>query len=276
MPIKTYKPTTPGRRQFTTLVRNTVTASTPEKKLTKPLSKNAGRNNRGKITCRHRGGGNKRKYRLIDFKSDKINIPATVKTIEYDPNRTANIALITYSDGEKRYILAPEKLAVGDKIICAPNAELKVGCRLQLKNIPTGFQIHNIELNPGKGGQIVRSAGSSAQVIGNDGSKIQIKLPSSSIILVDENCMATIGIVSNADHSNVSIGKAGRKRWMGKRPKVRGKAMNPCDHPHGGGEGRTSIGLKYPKTPWGKHALGVKTRKLRKYSDKRILKNRKK
>lgn len=276
MPVKSLKPNTPGRRQMTLLVNDTITATKPNKKLIVALKKNAGRNNRGVITCRHRGGGSRRHYRLIDFKGDKINIPGTVQSIEYDPNRSANIALVCYADGEKKYILAPDGLKVSEKIIINPKAELKIGNRLQLKNIPTGFNIHNLELTPGRGGQIVRSAGTSAMVIGRDGLKIQVKLPSSSIILVPDNCFATIGQVSNLDHSNVNIGKAGRTRHFGRRPQVRGKAMNPVDHPHGGGEGRNSIGLKYAKTPWGAHALGVKTRKIRKYSSKRIIKDRRK
>ncbi len=276
MPVKSLKPNTPGRRQMTLLVNDTLTTAKPNKKLLVPLKKNAGRNNRGVITCRHRGGGSRRHYRLIDFKGDKININGVVQTIEYDPNRSANIALICYVDGEKRYILAPDGLKVSEKIITSPKAELKIGNRMQLKNIPTGFSIHNIELTPGRGGQIVRSAGTSAMVIGRDGLLIQVKLPSSSIILIPENCMATIGQVSNLDHSNIKIGKAGRTRHFGRRPKVRGKVMNPVDHPHGGGEGRNSIGLKYAKTPWGAHALGVKTRKIRKYSNARIVKGRRK
>lgn len=277
MPVKILKPTTNARRQMTHLINDTLTTKKPtSKKLLKSLKKNGGRNNRGLITCRHRGGGSRRQYRLIDFRGDKIDITATVKTIEYDPNRSANIALICYQDGEKRYILAPQDLKVGDKIINTPKGELKIGNRLQIKNIPTGFFVHNIELNAGRGGQIVRSAGSSAQIIGNENDKIQIKLPSGAIIVVNGLCMASIGIVSNPDYSNVSIGKAGRTRWLGRRPKVRGKAMNPVDHPHGGGEGRNSIGLKYAKTPWGAHALGVKTRKIRKYSNASIVKGRKK
>ncbi|MFA4930637.1 MAG: 50S ribosomal protein L2 [Patescibacteria group bacterium] len=276
MAIKSYKPTTPGRRQMTVLTREDISNNKPAKKLTQILKKKAGRNNRGVITCRHRGGGSKRQYRLVDFKQDKFDIPATVKEIEYDPNRTASIALIVFADGEKRYILAPIGLKVGDQIINANKCELKTGNRLQLKNIPTGFNIYNVELKLFSGGQIVRSAGTSAQIIGRDGDKIQVKLPSQSVILVDKNCRATIGIVSNPDHINVKIGKAGRTRWLGRRPKVRGKAMNPCDHPHGGGEGGSSIGMKYPKTPWGAHALGVKTRKIRKYSNQRIVKGRKK
>ncbi|MFZ5392136.1 MAG: 50S ribosomal protein L2 [Patescibacteria group bacterium] len=276
MSVKSFRPNTPGRRQMTMLVNNTITVSKPTKKLLVPLKKNAGRNNRGIITCRHRGGGSRRQYRLIDFKGNKLNISGTIKSIEYDPNRSANIALVCYPDGDKRYMIAPEGLKTGDKVIVSPKAELKIGNRLQLKNIPTGFNIHNIELSPQRGGQIVRSAGSSAMVIGRDGSKIQVKLPSSSIILIPEDCMATIGQVSNLDHSNVKIGKAGRTRHFGRRPKVRGKVMNPVDHPHGGGEGRNSIGLKYAKTPWGAHALGVKTRKMRKYSQTRIIKDRRK
>lgn len=276
MTIKTYKPITPGRRQMTVLSNEETTTKKPEKKLTSVMSKNAGRNNRGVITCRNRGGGSKRKYRMVDFKQDKLDIPATVKEIEYDPNRTANIALLVFADGEKRYVLAPIGLKVGDKVIASNKSELKTGNRLQLKNIPTGFNIYNVELNLNRGGQIVRSAGTSAQVIGRDGEKIQVKLPSQTVILVNENCMATIGTVSNPEHANVKIGKAGRTRWQGRRPKVRGKAKNPCDHPHGGGEGGSSIGMKYPKTPWGAHALGVKTRKIKKYSNKRIVKGRKK
>nr|HPH78627.1 50S ribosomal protein L2 [bacterium] len=222
-----------------------------------------------------RGGGVKRKYRQIDFKRDKRNIVGIVQTIEYDPNRSANIALVSYMDGEKRYIIAPQHLKPGDKIVSASKAELNVGNHLELQYIPTGFNIHNVELSLGKGGQIVRSAGTFAQVLGRDHDKIQVKLPSSVVMLIDKRCTATIGAVSNPDHSNVTIGKAGRSRWLGKRPEVRGKAMNPVDHPHGGGEGGCPIGLKYAKTPWGAHALGVKTRKLKKYSDQRITKRRK-
>jgi large subunit ribosomal protein L2 len=260
---------------MTVLVRDEITTNTPYKKLTSHQSKSAGRNNRGIITIRHRGGGAKQKYRQIDFKRDKHNIGATVETIEYDPNRSASIALVSYLDGEKRYIIAPQGLKPGDKIMSAAKTELTVGNHLELQNIPTGFNIHNIELTLGKGGQIVRSAGTFAQVLGRDKGKIQVKLPSSVVMLLDKKCTATIGSVSNPDHANVTIGKAGRNRWLGNRPKVRGKAMNPVDHPHGGGEGGCPIGLKYAKTPWGAHALGVKTRKLKKYSDKRITKRRK-
>lgn len=276
MPVQSVKPTSNARRQMTFLVKDTITKHHPTKKLVKPLPKHAGRNNRGVITSRHRGGGSRRKYRLVDFFGDKTGINAVVQSIEYDPNRSANIALICYEDGEKRYIIAPHDLKIGDKILSADKTELKIGNRLQLKNIPTGFFIHNIEINTGRGGQIVRSAGTSAQIIGQEGAKIQVKLPSGAIILIDSNCLASIGIVSNADHSNVSIGKAGRTRHLGRRPKVRGKAMNPVDHPHGGGEGRNSIGLKYAKTPWGAHALGVKTRKAKKYSNLRLIRGRKK
>ncbi len=275
MPTKSYKPTTPGRRQMTVLVHDEITTDRPYKKLTSSQSKTAGRNNRGIITTRHRGGGVKRKYRQIDFKRDKRNIVGIVQTIEYDPNRSANIALVSYMDGEKRYIIAPQHLKPGDKIVSASKAELNVGNHLELQYIPTGFNIHNVELSLGKGGQIVRSAGTFAQVLGRDHDKIQVKLPSSVVMLIDKRCTATIGAVSNPDHSNVTIGKAGRSRWLGKRPEVRGKAMNPVDHPHGGGEGGCPIGLKYAKTPWGAHALGVKTRKLKKYSDQRITKRRK-
>nr|HPN67074.1 50S ribosomal protein L2 [bacterium] len=237
MPTKSYKPTTPGRRQMTVLVHDEITTDRPYKKLTSSQSKTAGRNNRGIITTRHRGGGVKRKYRQIDFKRDKRNIVGIVQTIEYDPNRSANIALVSYMDGEKRYIIAPQHLKPGDKIVSASKAELNVGNHLELQYIPTGFNIHNVELSLGKGGQIVRSAGTFAQVLGRDHDKIQVKLPSSVVMLIDKRCTATIGAVSNPDHSNVTIGKAGRSRWLGKRPEVRGKAMNPVDHPHGGGEG---------------------------------------
>jgi len=276
MAVKTYKPTTPGRRQMSVLGNETITKDKPTKKLLKPLKKTGGRNNRGRITARNRGGGARKKYREIDFKSDKLNIPATVKTIEYDPNRSANIALISYKDGTKRYILAPQEINVGDEILAAEKTELKSGNRLQIKHIPTGYNIHNIELQPGKGGQVVRSAGTYGQVIGRDKGRIQVRIPSRSVLLLEGECMATLGTVSNPDHANVTIGKAGRKRWLGRRPKVRGKAKNPCDHPHGGGEGRSPIGLKYPKTPWGAHALGVRTRKVKKYSDSRIIKGRRK
>jgi len=276
MSVKSFKPTTPGRRQMTVLANETLTTSQPVKKLLKPLKKTGGRNNKGRITARNRGGGHRQKYRLIDFKSVKLNIPAVVKTIEYDPIRSANIALICYKDGTKKYMLAPQEINVGDEIITAEKTDLKPGNRLQIKHIPTGYNIHNIELQPGKGGQIVRAAGTAGQVIGSDQGKIQVRIPSRSVLLLEGGCMATIGTVSNPDHGNISIGKAGRNRWLGRKPKVRGKAKNPVDHPHGGGEGRNSIGLKYPKTPWGAHALGVSTRKVKKYSDSRIVKSRRK
>ncbi len=275
MPTKSFKPTTPSRRQMTVLVNDTITTKKPAKSLTKGMSKSAGRNNRGVITARNRGGGNKKKYRTIDFKRDKLNITAKIETIEYDPNRSANIALVSYKDGEKRYIIAPLDIHVGDKIVSAPKTELTTGNHLEIQNIPTGYDIHNVELSPNKGGQIVRSAGTSAQVIGRDKGKIQIKLPSGVVMVLEPTCRATLGAVSNTDHGNITLGKAGRSRWLGRRPKVRGKAKNPVDHPHGGGEGGSPIGMKYPKTPWGAHALGVKTRKVKKYSDKRITKRRK-
>jgi large subunit ribosomal protein L2 len=276
MAVKTFKPITPGRRQMTVLGNETLTTSQPEKKLLKPLKKKGGRNNQGRITARNRGGGHRQKYREIDFKIDKLNIPATVKTIEYDPNRSANIAMICYQDGTKRYIIAPQNITIGDEIIAAEKTELKIGNRLQIKHIPTGYDIHNIEIKPGKGGQIVRSAGTAGQVIGHDKGLIQVKIPSHAVLLLAGECMATIGTVSNFDHANVTIGKAGRQRWLGNRPKVRGKAKNPVDHPHGGGEGRSPIGMKYAKTPWGAHALGVRTRKVKKYSNSRIVKTRRK
>lgn len=276
MAIKKLKPTTPGRRGMSTISYDSLLKKRPEKKLTSVLKKTAGRDNRGTISIRRRGGRHKRKYRVIDFKrSDKLGVPAIVKTIEYDPNRSAFIALLYYSDGEKRYILAPEKLKIGDKVITNEKTKMKAGNRLQIKNIPTGFSIYNIELNPGKGGQIVRSAGSSAKLMSLEGRLAQIQLPSGEIRLVNKDCYATIGTVSNCDHTHVKIGKAGRSRWLGKRPKVRGKAMNPCDHPHGGGEGGSPIGLKHPKTPWGTPALGVKTRKRKKKSNIFIVRTRK-
>lgn len=276
MPVKVLKPTSPGRRNISISDFSVLTKKKPEKSLLSGKKKCAGRNNYGRLTVRHRGGGHKRRYRMIDFKmTDKQGIPATVKAIEYDPNRTAYIALICYADGEKRYILAPEKVKEGDKIICGEKAKVKVGNRIPLKNIPVGFAVHNVELHRGKGGQIVRSAGSSAKVVSVEGELAQIQLPSKEIRLVDKNCYASIGVVSNVDHSNLRIGKAGRSRWLGRRPQVKGKNMNPCDHPHGGGEGHSPIGLKQPKTPWGMPALGFKTRK-RKYSDSLILRRRKK
>jgi len=276
--MKQYKSTTPGRRQMTGIdFKKILTATKPYKALTKTLKKKAGRNKQGRITVRHRGGGHKRKYRIVDFKRDKMDIPAKVETIEYDPNRSAFICLVTYKDGEKRYILAPQDIKVGDEIITAEKAPLKPGNRMALKNIPVGTPVYNIELVPGKGGKIVRSAGTSAQVMAHEGGYTYLTLPSSEVRMVPQEAMATVGVVSNPEHRFVTIGKAGRARWLGIRPTVRGSAMNPVDHPHGGGEGRAPIGLrKGPKTPWGKQAYGVKTRKKKKYSDKFIIKRRKK
>lgn len=273
--MKRYKPTTPGRRGMTTVDYSVLTEKKPEKKLTKKLTPKSGRGYLGRITVRHQGGGHKKKYRLVDFKRcDKMNIPAKVASIEYDPNRSCFIALLFYQDGEKRYILAPNKLKMGDEVICQEKAPVHIGNRMELKNIIPGSQVYNIELTPKKGGQIVRSAGASAQVMAREGGFVHLKFPSGEIRMVNENCMASLGQLSNYEHNTVVIGKAGRSRWMGRRPTVRGSAMNPCDHPHGGGENRQSIGLRRgPKTPWGKLAYGVKTRK-KKYSDKLIVKKR--
>ena len=273
MAIRNYKPTTPGRRKMSTLVNEEITKSTPEKSLTVTLNKRAGRNNQGKITVRHQGGGVKRKYRIIDFKRNKFDIPGKVTSIEYDPNRTANIALITYKDGEKRYILAPKTIKVGDVIVASENADIKVGNALPLMNIPVGTVVHNIELRPGKGGEIARSAGNSAQILGREGKYVMLRLSSGEQRKVLGTCMATIGEVGNEDSSLVKLGKAGRKRHMGIRPTVRGSVMNPKDHPHGGGEGRAPVGRKAPMTPWGKPALGRKTR-AKKHSDKLIVRRR--
>ena len=267
MAIKKYKPTTPGRRNMTALVREDITTNKPEKSLTESISKKGGRNNTGRITTRHQGGGHKRLYRIIDFKRDKENIPAKVATIEYDPNRSAHIALVVYADGEKRYIIAPRGLKVGMEIISGPEADIKVGNAKQLQFIPEGTTIHNIELKPNKGGQLARSAGASAQIVGADGKYVTVRLSSGEVRKVLGTCRATIGQVGNEDHSLVVIGKAGRSRWMGKRSAVRGSAMNPIDHPHGGGEGRTGVGRVAPMTPWGKKALGVKTRRKSKNND---------
>ena len=274
MGIKTFNPYTPSRRHMTTMDRAEITAATPEKSLTVSVKKNAGRNSQGKITVRHRGGGSRRKYRIIDFKRNKDGIPATVKTIEYDPNRTANIALISYADGQKAYILAPEGLKVGQKIMNGPEAEIAVGNALPLQNIPVGSQVHNIELYPGKGGQLVRSAGNSAQLMAKEGKYATLRLPSGEMRMVPIVCRATIGVVGNGEHALVNIGKAGRKRHMGIRPTVRGSVMNPNDHPHGGGEGKTGIGRPGPCTPWGKPALGLKTRKKNNKSNKLIVRRR--
>ncbi|SHJ66217.1 LSU ribosomal protein L2P [Dethiosulfatibacter aminovorans DSM 17477] len=275
MGIKKFRPTSPALRQMTVSTFEEITTTEPEKSLLAPLKKNAGRNVRGKITVRHRGGGNKRKYRIIDFKRNKDGVPGKVATIEYDPNRSANIALINYADGEKRYIIAPNKIKVGDQILSGPTADIKVGNALKLKNIPVGTIIHNIELKAGKGAQLVRSAGNSAQLMAKEDKYAQVRLPSGEVRLVSVECKATIGQVGNLDHENITIGKAGRKRHMGIRPTVRGSVMNPNDHPHGGGEGRAPIGRPSPVTPWGKPALGFKTRQKNKKSDKMIVKKRK-
>ncbi len=273
MALKTYRPTTPGRRSMTGATFEEITKSKPEKSLVVALKKKAGRNSRGKITVRHRGGGSKQNLRIIDFKRDKIGVPGKVAAIEYDPNRSARIALIYYIDGEKRYILAPLGLNVGDIIKSGDGAEIKPGNTLPLKLIPSGTLIHNIELQPGKGGQLVRSAGMAAQIVALEGEYALIRLPSGESRRIPSNCLATIGQLSNVDHQGIKLGKAGRKRWLGWRPSVRGSAMTPRDHPHGGGEGRSPIGLPGPKTPWGKPALGYKTRK-HKASDKLIVKRR--
>ena len=273
MAIRNYKPTTPGRRKMSTLINEEITTNTPEKSLVVTMRKNGGRNNQGKITVRHQGGGVKRKYRIIDFKRNKLNVPGTVSSIEYDPNRTANIALINYADGEKRYIIAPKKLAVGQVIEASENADIKVGNALPIMNIPVGTMIHNIELRPGKGGELARSAGSSAQILGREGNYVMVRLSSGEQRKILATCMATVGEVGNEDSSLVKVGKAGRKRHMGIRPTVRGSVMNPNDHPHGGGEGRAPVGRKAPMTPWGKPALGLKTRK-KKQSDKFIVRRR--
>lgn len=274
MGIKTYRPYTPSRRQMTGSDFAEVTKTTPEKSLLAPWSRNAGRNNQGKITVRHRGGGAKRKYRVIDFKRRKDGIAATVIGIEYDPNRTANIALICYADGEKAYILAPEGLKDGMKVMNGPDAEVRVGNCLPLSAIPVGTQVHNIEMYPGKGGQMVRSAGNGAQLMAKEGKYATLRLPSGEMRMVPIDCRASIGAVGNGDHSLINIGKAGRKRHMGFRPTVRGSVMNPNDHPHGGGEGKTGIGRPGPSTPWGKPALGLKTRKKHKQSNKMIVRRR--
>ena len=273
MAIKNYKPTTPGRRGMSTLANEEITKKTPEKSLLAKLKKHSGRNNQGRITTRHQGGGAKRKYRIIDFKRDKRDIEGTVVGIEYDPNRTANIALIAYADGEKRYILAPKGLTDGMKVSAGEKADIKVGCSLPIMNIPVGTIIHNIELRPGKGGELARSAGTSAQILGREGKYVMVRLSSGEQRKVLGTCYATVGEVGNEDYSLVNIGKAGRKRHMGVRPTVRGSVMNPNDHPHGGGEGRAPIGRKGPVTPWGKPALGYKTRK-KKNSDKLIVRRR--
>ena len=274
MATKTYKPTTPGRRGMSVIDYSGLSKVEPEKSLLAPMNKKAGRNSYGRITVRHRGGGNRRKYRIIDFKRNKTGVPATVLTLEYDPNRSAHIALVQYEDGEKRYIVAPVGLKVGDVVTSGEEADIKPGNALPLSNIPTGTFIHNVELYPGKGAQLARSAGTMAQLMGKENKMALIRLPSGEMRNVPLNCMATIGQVGNVEHENVKIGKAGRKRHMGWRPTVRGSVMNPCDHPHGGGEGKSPIGRPGPVTPWGKPALGYKTRKSHNRSDQFIVKRR--
>ena len=274
MPIKSFRPTTPSRRFMTVSTFEEVTTDKPERSLVEDLRKQAGRNVHGRITVRHRGGGEKRKYRIIDFKRNKDGIPAKVATIEYDPNRSANIALLFYADGEKRYIIAPVALKVGDTVTSGPDADIKTGNALPIRNIPLGTLIHNIELLPGKGGQLVRSAGNSAQLMAKEGKYAQVRLPSGETRMIPMDAKATIGQVGNVDHENIVIGKAGRKRHMGIRPTVRGAAMNPVDHPHGGGEGKAPVGRPGPVTPWGKPANGAKTRKHKNQSNKFIIKRR--
>ncbi len=273
MPTKVYKPTSPGRRGMSVSTFEEITRTTPEKSLLRPLKKQAGRNFRGKITVRHRGGGHKRRYRVIDFKRDKSGVPGRVDSIEYDPNRSARIALVVYADGEKRYIIAPLGLKVGDMVMAGPDAEVRLGNALPINNIPVGTTIHNIELHMGKGGQMARAAGTSAQLLAKEGRYAHVRLPSGEVRLVNVNCMATIGQVGNTEHGNISLGKAGRKRWLGFRPSVRGSAMDPSSHPHGGGEGRSPIGMPGPKSPWGKPTLGAKTRRNKK-TDKWIVRRR--
>ncbi len=274
MAIRKYNPTSPARRQMTVSTFEEITTNKPERSLLEPLKNNAGRNSYGRITVRHRGGANRRKYRIIDFKRNKIDMAATVMTIEYDPNRSANIALIQYEDGDKAYILAPQDLHVGDKVMSGAGADIKPGNCLPIRAIPVGTLIHNIELSKGKGGQLVRSAGASAQLMAKEDKYSQIRMPSGEVRMIDVDCKATIGVIGNQDHENITIGKAGRKRHMGIRPTVRGVVMNPNDHPHGGGEGKSPIGMPSPVTPWGKPALGLKTRKQKKYSSKYIVKTR--
>jgi len=274
MAVKVYNPTSPGRRGRTDPTFDEITRTEPERSLLRPLHKKAGRNVHGRITVRHRGGGHKRKYRLIDFKRDKTGVPAVVDSIEYDPNRSARIALLVYSDGEKRYIIAPLGLQVGDRVMSGEGAEIDRGNALPLERIPTGTMVHNVELTPGKGGQIARSAGTSAQVIAKEGKYVTLRLPSGEIRQFQRKCMATIGQVGNVEHGNIKLGKAGRKRWRGWRPTVRGSVMSPRDHPHGGGEGRVGIGMPSPKTPWGQRTMGKRTRTRSKQSDKYIVRRR--
>lgn len=274
MAIKKFVPTSPGRRFMTVRTFQEITTTEPEKSLLEPLKKKAGRNAQGRITVRHQGGGHKRKYRIIDFKRNKAGVPAKVATIEYDPNRSANIALLHYADGEKRYILAPVGVTVGTEILSGAGADIKPGNAMPLKAIPVGTLIHNLELKVGKGGQLVRSAGASAQLMAKEGKYAHVRLPSGEVRLISQECNATIGQVGNLEHENITVGKAGRSRWLGKRPTVRGVVMNPVDHPHGGGEGKAPIGRKSPVTPWGKPTLGYKTRKKNNQSDQYILKRR--
>ena len=274
MPIKAYKPTSNGRRNMTALTKEEITTSTPEKSLLAPYKKKGGRNNMGQITTRHHGGGHKRKYRVIDFKRNKDGVPGKVATIEYDPNRSANIALINYADGEKRYILAPKGLEVGTVIVSGETTDVKVGNCMEMGNMPEGTTIHNIEMHPGKGGQLARSAGVSAQILGSEEKYVIVRLQSGEVRKFLKKCRATVGSVGNEDHGLVNYGKAGRMRWKGVRPTVRGSVINPNDHPHGGGEGKTSIGRKAPLTPWGKKALGVKTRNSKKHSNRLIVRRR--
>jgi len=273
MAIKIYRPTTPSRRGMSVSTFEEVTRSTPERALLRTVRRTSGRNNTGRVTVRHRGGGHKRQYRLIDFKRDKVGVPGRVETIEYDPNRSARIALVVYADGDKRYILAPLGLQVGVRLMAGPEAEVRVGNALPLRNIPLGTMIHNVELYPGRGGQLARSAGTAAQLMAKEDDYAQVRLPSGEVRRVALVCMATIGQVGNTDHANINLGKAGRKRWLGWRPTVRGVAMDPNSHPHGGGEGRTPVGMPGPKTPWGKPAMGYKTRK-NKSTDKYVVRQR--
>ncbi|MBI5958237.1 MAG: 50S ribosomal protein L2 [Chloroflexi bacterium] len=273
MPIKSYKPTSPGRRDMTGHSFEEITRGKPYRPLLTDKRARAGRNNKGRVTVRHRGGGHKRRYRLIDFKRNKHSVPAKVETIEYDPNRSARIALLLYADGERRYIIAPLGLRVGDNVMSGPSAEVRLGNSLPIRQIPVGTLLHNVELEPGRGGQLARAAGTSAQLLAKEGTYAQLRLPSGEVRMVHENCLATVGQVGNTEHGNIKLGKAGRRRWMGWRPTVRGTAMDPNSHPHGGGEGRSGIGMPGPKTPWGQPAMGYKTRRNRR-TDKFIVRRR--
>ncbi len=261
MAIKIYRPTSPGRRNMSVSTFEEITRSTPERSLLAPLRKKSGRNNQGVVTTRHRGGGHKRRYRMVDFRRNNFGVPGKIESIEYDPNRSARIALVIYNNGERRYILAAQGLRVGDTVMSGPDADIRPGNALPIRNIPLGTVVHNVEIYPGRGGQLVRSAGLGAQLLAKEGTMAQLRLPSGEVRYIDVNCLATIGVVSNADHANINLGKAGRKRWLGIRPGTRGVAMDPGSHPHGGGEGRSPVGMKAPKTPWGKPALGKKTRR---------------